>query len=42
MSNGTIIALTIMLTAFWIVVLDIRALLREIRDELRAWNRRKE
>lgn len=46
MSDGTIIGFAIMLaiwlTAFWLVVLDIRAWLREIRDELRAWNRRKE
>ena len=39
---GFAIMLAIWLTAFWIVALDIRAFLREIRDELRTWNRRAE
>ena len=46
MSDGTIIGFEIMLaiwlTAFWSVALDIRALLKEILDELRAGNRRGE
>lgn len=44
MSDGTIIGFAIMLEiwlmAFWIVALDIRTWLREIRDDLREWNRR--